>query len=110
MVFAPVLIGFVCRQSSDGSSDGAHEMMGESNIASPPPQTVATSGDVAPVPPVQERLVVAPQNFVGGTAGSPLEHVSFFCLILRGEPPSVFVCQCLLMLLFVGRSPQVLLL
>jgi hypothetical protein len=77
MMFAPVLIGFVCRQSSDGSSDGAGEMMGESNIASPPPQTVATSGDAAPVPPVQERLVVAPQNFAGGPAGSPSEHVSF---------------------------------
>ena len=77
MMFAPVLIGFVCRQSSDGSSDGAGEMMGDSNIASPPPQMVATSGDAAPVPPVQERLVVAPQNFAGGPAGSPSEHVSF---------------------------------
>jgi len=49
-------------------------MMGESNIASPPPQTVATSGGAAPVPLVQERLVVAPQNFAGGPAGSPSEH------------------------------------
>ena len=77
MMFGPVLIGFVCRQSSDGSSDGAGEMMGESNIASPPPQTVATSGGAAPDPPVQERLMVAPQNFAGGPAGSPSEHVSF---------------------------------
>ena len=68
----------LCSHSSnDSSSDGAREMMGESNIASPPPQTVATSGDVAPVPPVQESLVVASQNFAGGPAGSPSEHVSF---------------------------------
>lgn len=86
MMFTPVLIGFVCRQSSDGSSDGAREMMGESNIASPPPQTVATLGGAAPDPPVQERLMVAPQNFAGGPSGSPLEHVSLSASCHGGSP------------------------
>ena len=107
MVFAPMLIGFVCRQSSDGSSDGAGEMMGESNIASPPPQTVATSGGAALDPPVQDRLVVAPQNFAGGPSGSPSEHVSFLLPVTGGAPEYLRVLMLFLTLCF-GRSPQVL--
>ena len=61
-------------------------MMGESKIASPPPQTVATSGGAAPDPPLQEVQVVAPQNFAGGPLESPSEHVSFSASCHWGSP------------------------
>ena len=81
--------------------------MGESKIASPPPQMVATSGGAAPDPSLQEVQVVAPQNFAGGPLESPSEHVSFSASCHGGAPECLRV-RILLLLLCVGRSPQVL--
>jgi hypothetical protein len=116
----------VCRHSShDSSSDGAREMMGESKVASPPPQMVATSEGAAPVPSPQEAQVVAPQKAASGPSESPSEHVStsvschggsprasekFSCLVLssslRGEPPSVFVCEFCFCSFVLGAAPK----
>jgi hypothetical protein len=81
-------------------------MMGESNIASPPPQTVATSGGAAPVPLVQERLVVAPQNFAGGPAGSPSEHVSFSASCHGGSPRASSCADVVFASLFWAEPPS----
>ena len=61
-------------------------MMGESKVASPPPQMVATSEGAMPVPSPQEVQVVAPQNFAGEPSESPSEHVSTFSSYHGGSP------------------------